>query len=46
MRHNERSHTMRGDETPENHPLTTLKGFSTVSEESGELKDHLQAIVG
>jgi hypothetical protein len=23
---------MRGHETPENHPLTTLKGFSTVSE--------------
>jgi len=25
---------MRGHETPENHPLTILKGFSTVSEES------------
>jgi hypothetical protein len=24
---------MRGHETPENHPLTILKGFSTVSEE-------------
>jgi hypothetical protein len=23
---------MRGHETPENHPLTILKGFSTVSE--------------
>jgi hypothetical protein len=23
---------MRGPETPENHPLTILKGFSTVSE--------------
>jgi hypothetical protein len=23
---------MRGHETPENHPLTALKGFSTVSE--------------
>jgi hypothetical protein len=25
---------MRGHETPENHPLTILKGFSTVSEGS------------
>jgi hypothetical protein len=25
---------MRGHETPENHPLTMLKGFSTVSEEA------------
>jgi len=24
---------MRGHETPENHPLTILKGFLTVSEE-------------
>jgi hypothetical protein len=27
---------MRGHETPENHALTILKGFSTVSEEIGK----------
>ena len=33
MRHNQRSHNYEGSwETPENHPLTILKGFSTVSE--------------
>jgi len=26
----------RGHETPENHPLTMLEGFSTVSEENAE----------
>ena len=29
--------TMRGHETPENHPLTILKGFSTVSEVLNEI---------
>ena len=27
MRHNQRSHNWEGHETPENHPLTILKGF-------------------
>ncbi len=27
---------VKGPETPENHPLSILKGFSTVSEESAE----------
>jgi hypothetical protein len=31
---------MRGHETPENHPLTIMKGFSTVSEVLNEIVPH------
>ena len=31
---------MRGHETPENHTLTTLKGFSTVSEVISDSKEN------
>jgi hypothetical protein len=37
---------MTGHETPENHPLTILKGFSTVSEEVTKLDTVCKAKFG